>query len=240
MPNRIIKESVCTSETLNCLSDFQENFFYRLIVNCDDYGRMDARAAILKARLYPLRDRLTLKEIEGALRALADVGCVEVYEVGGKPYLRLPSWGVHQQIRAKKSKFPPPDEIGNQVITDDSKCPRNPIQSESNPNTKSNAWDASLAAVMAAYMDKINPTPSQSAMEELEAYVGWLGEAVCLRAIEIAQDERKTGWSYVRGILSSWKSRGVKSLADVDAMEAEHRQKKHREKGEYVSELQDL
>lgn len=135
MPNRIIKESICTSDSLESLNDFQENFFFRLIVNCDDYGRMDARPAILKARLYPLRERLTLRDIQGALRALADVGCVEVYEVDGKPYLHLPSWEVHQQIRAKKSKFPAPDGACKHLISDDIKCPRNPIQSESNPNT---------------------------------------------------------------------------------------------------------
>lgn len=144
MPNRIIKESICTSDSISALTDFQETFFYRLIVNCDDYGRMDARPAILKARLYPLRERLTLKEIESALRALATVGCVEVYEVDGKPYLRLPSWEVHQQIRAKKSKYPEPEcesiyheSICNQMKSDDYKCPRNPIQSESNPNRES-------------------------------------------------------------------------------------------------------
>lgn len=134
MPNRIIKESICTSDSIASLSDFHEAFFYRLIVNCDDFGRMDARPAILKARLYPLRERLTLKDIQSALRALADVGCVEVYEVDGKPYLRLPSWEVHQQIRAKKSKYPAPESICNQMISTDSKCLCNPIQSESESN----------------------------------------------------------------------------------------------------------
>jgi len=142
MPNRIIKESICSSESLNSLSDFQENFFYHLIVNCDDYGRLDARPAILKARLYPLRDRLTFHDIECALQALVTVGCVDVYTVDGKPYLQLPTWEVHQQIRAKKSKFPAkPIECNqresacNQMIADDSTCPRNPIQSKSESET---------------------------------------------------------------------------------------------------------
>ena len=47
MPNRIIKETICTSDTIERLTPFEETFFYRLIVNCDDYGRMDARPAIL-------------------------------------------------------------------------------------------------------------------------------------------------------------------------------------------------
>lgn len=42
MPNRIIKESICVSESIDSLSWFDEVFFYRLIVNCDDYGRLDA------------------------------------------------------------------------------------------------------------------------------------------------------------------------------------------------------
>ena len=49
MPNRIIKESICTSDTIDQLSPEEEIFFYRLIVNCDDYGRMDARPQILRA-----------------------------------------------------------------------------------------------------------------------------------------------------------------------------------------------
>lgn len=131
MPNRILKESICTSESINQLSDFEENLFYKLIVNCDDYGRFDGRPAIIKARCYPLRERLTLKIIESALLQLASIGCIELYEVDGKSYLCLPSWEVHQQVRAKKSKFPAPDSNGYQMISDDCKCPRNPIQSES-------------------------------------------------------------------------------------------------------------
>ena len=53
--NRIIKESICASDTIDQLTYFEEVFFYRLIVNCDDYGRFDARLPILKARLFPLK-----------------------------------------------------------------------------------------------------------------------------------------------------------------------------------------
>lgn len=152
MPNRIIKESICASDTIEKLSSLEESMFYRLIVNCDDYGRFDARPKILKSRLFPLKERLSLKDVESALRALADAGCVRLYSVDSKPYLYLPSWEVHQTIRAKKSKYPEPTEsnlvandtnlneknfndcICNQMISDESRCSRNPIQSESNTN----------------------------------------------------------------------------------------------------------
>jgi len=137
MPNRIIKESICTSDTIDQLSWFEEVFFYRLIVNCDDYGRFDARPAILKARLFPLKS-VTEKQIIDALNKLSTVGIVALYEYDGRPYLQLVTWEKHQQIRAKKSKYPAPDEICNQMISNDIKCSRNPIQSESNPNPNPN------------------------------------------------------------------------------------------------------
>ena len=36
MPNRVIKESICTSEQIDALTPFEEITFYRLIVNADD------------------------------------------------------------------------------------------------------------------------------------------------------------------------------------------------------------
>ena len=138
MPNRILKESICTSENVEQLSAFEETFFYRLIVNCDDYGRMDARAKILKARLYPLK-HINERQIENALKAVQDAGLVIIYAVDNKPYLQIKTWEKHQQVRAKKSKYPPMDDsICRQMISVDNKCPRNPIQSESNPNPNTN------------------------------------------------------------------------------------------------------
>ena len=110
MPNRILKESICSSDTIDGLSWFEEVFFYRLIVNCDDFGRFDARPAVLKARLFPLKERITLKDVSNALSKLADIGIVRLYECDSKPYLYLPTWRVHQTPRAAKSKFPSPDE----------------------------------------------------------------------------------------------------------------------------------
>ena len=144
MPNRIIKESICTSDNLDKLSAFQETMFYRLIVNCDDYGRMDARAKILASKLFPLKDIRTA-QIEEGLRALTSAELVILYEVDGKPFLQMKTWDSHQQVRARRSRYPSPEEgkitndiTCNQMKSSDSKCPRNPIQSESNPNPNPN------------------------------------------------------------------------------------------------------
>ena len=202
MPNRIIKESICTSDSIASLSDFQESFFYRLIVNCDDYGRMDARPAILKARLYPLRERLTLKDIQSALRALADVGCVEVYLVDGKPYLRLPSWEVHQQIRAKKSKYPAPDSdlqsqdsVCNQLISDDCKCHRNPIQSESESESTRESESEDSPEPQAASVPPVITFPLNTG-EEFPIFPAQVAEFESLYpAVDVMQELRNyRGW----------------------------------------------
>lgn len=151
MGNRIIKESICSSPTIDQLTWFEEAFFYRLMVNCDDYGRMDGRIPILKSRLFPLKD-ITKATVENALNKLSKVGLVVRYEANGQPYLQLVTWGKHQQVRTRKSKYPDPpsetvqinlstgvekssDSACNQMISNDIICPPNPIQSNTNTNT---------------------------------------------------------------------------------------------------------
>lgn len=155
MPNRIIKESICTSDTIEQLTDKEEVFFYRLIVNCDDYGRFDARSAILKSRLFPLDNSITNTTIEKILHRLSTLGLVILYEYENKPYLKLTTWEKHQQVRNKKSKYPSPEESNiltddfncNQLKSNDCKCPRNPIQSESNPKQNPKTKEPSFSPV---------------------------------------------------------------------------------------------
>lgn len=107
MPNRILKESICTSESIEALSAFEETMFYRLIVSCDDYGRFDARPKILASRLFPLKN-VRESQIKDALRKMTSEELVTLYTVDGKPFGQMNSWDRHQQIRAKKSKYPAP------------------------------------------------------------------------------------------------------------------------------------
>ena len=225
MPNRILKESICTSDSLDQLNSFQENVFYRLIVNCDDFGRMDARPRILASRLYPLREDIREKQLMDALQALSSAELVILYQVDGKPFLQMRTWERHQQIRAKKSKYPAPEsqpqkqmpksDINcNQMISDDSKCPRNPIQS--NPivvvpredddeiyrisDTMNAAFDAAegIGLKGSAALSKANQLAADYSAE-------WL-----LEAIHRASNAPKDAWCwrYIEGILRSWKKAG--------------------------------
>lgn len=122
MPNRILKESICTSDSIDSLSWFDEVLFYRLIVNCDDYGRFDGRPAIIKNRLFPLKENLTAKTVAGAIDKLASAGLVTLYVFEGKPYLYLPTWNHHQSVRAKFSKYPAPEDGCKSMKSSASNC----------------------------------------------------------------------------------------------------------------------
>lgn len=149
MPNRILKESICTSDSIDHLSIEAERLFYRLIVNCDDYGLLDARLPIIKSKCFPLKSSdITDDQLKSWLSELEAQNMVFFYENSGHEYLKMSSWERHQQIRAKRPKCPLPgdenshkialDIIGNQMIANvpviQSNPIRNPIQSESNPN----------------------------------------------------------------------------------------------------------
>lgn len=134
MPNRIIKESICRSDSIDSLSWFEEVLFYRLIVVCDDYGRFDGRPAIIRGACFPLKD-IRLEQIENALRNLSTAGMIWMYKAEERAFLQLINWERHQQIRATKSKYPAPEsnynhlksiDINcNQMISDESNCSRN-------------------------------------------------------------------------------------------------------------------
>lgn len=78
---------------------------------------------------------------------------------------------------------------------------------------------AAVAAVMSAYLDKVNPQLSERSRDELVGFAEVMGAEVCLRAIDIALDAKKASWPYIRAILQSKQQQGVRCLADWDALE---------------------
>ncbi len=114
MPNRIIKESICTSSEIDALTPEEEVTFYRMIVNCDDYGRMEAETKQLRAKLFPNKiDEIPDATMEAWVQALTRPGqdgngLIYLYQANGRRYLQMTKWEEHQRIRAKRSKHPDP------------------------------------------------------------------------------------------------------------------------------------
>jgi len=114
MPNRIIKESIRTSRSVNEMTDFQFRLWIYLITYVDDYGRGSADPELLKGFVFPRRKRVTESDIAKTLAELAGMSCINLYDVDGESYFYFPNWGEHQRIQTKRSKFPEPPQNGSQ------------------------------------------------------------------------------------------------------------------------------
>ena len=111
MPNRIIKESVRESESVDGLSPQAEVTFYRLITYADDYGLFKADPKLLIAALYPLK-HFKIEQMTKWMDELGTSGMVTYYKSDGKCYGKFITWEEHQQVRNKKSRFPMPNGCG--------------------------------------------------------------------------------------------------------------------------------
>ena len=132
LPNRIIKESICTSEDIAGLSMGAEILFYHLMVKVDDFGVYFGNEQIIKNTCFPLKSsEIKVKQVESWLNELVKAGLLFAYVAeDGKKYVQFTKWAKHQQIRAKKSKYPLFDSTCNQLLADDDNSCRNPIQYE--------------------------------------------------------------------------------------------------------------
>lgn len=111
MGNRIIKETICTNEKLNRLTDFEFRLWVGLITLADDYGCGDGRAVIIRNFVFPLREGVSTARVEKALQHLQEEGCIRFYEAEGQRYFWFPTWLDHQRLRSHKPRFPQPPEL---------------------------------------------------------------------------------------------------------------------------------
>lgn len=127
MPNRLLKEGICTSDAINMLSSDSEVLFYRLLVVADDFGRMDGRVQIIKSQCFPLKDSLTPSKIEKLLVELQQATLITPYQVNNKPFFIINKW--EQRVRSKE-RYPAPQESvesnehtsDSNLLTDDSEA----------------------------------------------------------------------------------------------------------------------
>lgn len=119
MPSRVIRHEFTRSHSLMQVSRDARLTMALLILAVDDYGRMEASPAHLKADLFPLDDDVSTQMIESWIAELASRGCVEWYSLPNEPkytkprrYLHLPQWETYFSKRRKidsKLPAPPPD-----------------------------------------------------------------------------------------------------------------------------------
>lgn len=181
MPNRIIKESLCDSEKIAALSDFEFRLWVGLITQADDAGRGDARPAIIKGRVFPFRERLSIKDIDAALQELAAKGCVSLYTVDGRPYFLFPGWVKHQRIRDCKPKFPEPSE--NTALQQSAASCGNP------PQVAAICGELPQSAALIQSESESNPNPNCASAFDVfwQAYPRKTGKAAARKAFDKAK-----------------------------------------------------
>lgn len=116
MPTRYLKPGIRDSELIDKLSPLAETLFYRLLVTVDDFGRFDARAAMVKAQCFPVKDSVTAKQCGQMLKEIADAGLILLYSIDGRNLLQIQKWD--NAPRSKESKYPQPNASAIQLHTD--------------------------------------------------------------------------------------------------------------------------
>lgn len=116
MPTRYLKAGIRDSESIDSLTPQAENLFYRLLVTVDDFGRFDARPAMIKANCFPIKDSVSINKCKDLLDELEIKELITVYWVSGKNILQMSKWD--NIPRAKESKYPSLADAGIHLHTD--------------------------------------------------------------------------------------------------------------------------
>jgi hypothetical protein len=74
------------------------------------HGRGQDNPAWIRARVFPLRQDVTLDMVEAAMTWYAGRGMLLRYQAGGRPYFQLTNWGRYQGNTGREapSDYPPP------------------------------------------------------------------------------------------------------------------------------------
>ena len=121
MPQRLLREGILSSDRIEQLDAPAEVFYRRLMSKVDDFGLFDARPAILRSSLYPLRvDRVREADIARWIAACEKAGVIALYQHAGKPYMQMLDTGW--QTRSEP-KYPlPPWGKGEPPQATDNSC----------------------------------------------------------------------------------------------------------------------
>lgn len=244
MSNRILYSSICTSDSIDQLTDQEECFFYRLLVTVDDFGRADARPKLLARQMYPLR-QMRDKTVDDILNNLEKVGLIVRYSVDDKPYLAVTKWADYQRVRNKKSRYPAPSAdncqqlAGNcgQMLTSADNCQQltalknqsilSSSSSLSNEYSSSSAREDDVIGEITGMGIHLTPKHFEELRELSDR--GMTNELILL-ALDISVADGALTWNYMRTILNGWVMAGVQSVAQAEAEHISRRAKKAAQK----------
>lgn len=215
MPNRILKDSIRTSKTVNQITDFQFRLWAYLITYVDDYGRGRAEPDIVKGYVLPRRKGVTESSIQTALCDLANMGLIRLYDVDGDSYLCFPNWQDHQNVRAAKSRFPAPPDVDStcmQMNTDDI----NRLQVNADvPDTRYSLLDTRYSNNVCEGNKTTRPRFEPPTINEVQIYADGRGYK-SFPAERFIDYYTANGWKVGKNAMKDWRA-AVRSWAARDS-----------------------
>jgi len=116
---RLLNKVVLTSQKINKISEGAENFYYRILLLVDDYGRYYADLDILKSHAYPKRKK-NADIIRKRLNELINIKLLRKYKDGKEEYLELNQFEKYQRFRKdinRSQLFPIPKRFYRGHVT---------------------------------------------------------------------------------------------------------------------------
>lgn len=120
MPRRLVTSEIFMNEKVGILPIHGRLLFIGIIINADDDGRLKASPRYLKALVFPYDNDITPEMIQEWRTKCHELKLIQVYNLNGSEYLRLPGWLEHQIIR--KDRYRPstiPQPSGNHLATNE-------------------------------------------------------------------------------------------------------------------------
>lgn len=114
---RMLAKSISTSRKVSQLDYFSALLYTWIIPHCDDFGRMDGDAALVKAIVFPLFT-CTIEDVEKSLKELNRLKLVDFYDTDSGRFLEITNFRKFQTFkkdRPKKAIAPPPKKIPNGI-----------------------------------------------------------------------------------------------------------------------------
>jgi hypothetical protein len=246
---RMINNAIVEDKRVNDLSDDTSRLAFTWLITFADYnGRVCGDPALLRSKLFPRRDDVTVGRMTAYIIEWAESGMVVWYEAKGDKWIEFPAFDKNQpnlrKDREPESDIPSPadgrilagttpdeirpddadnpDEIQQDAgsLPDDiritSGCLPDNIppkrreekrREEKGPPPPSSPRKEHVSAAIRAFEAAIGLVSGQRQAEEMVAILDELHEKEVdgwwQTALDIAADQNKRSWAYVRAVLES-------------------------------------
>jgi hypothetical protein len=111
---RMLRKKISVSEQVNDLSLKAALIFTWMISHTDDFGRLLGNARKVKGIVAPLRDDISVADVEKSLQEMHDKGLIIRYKFNNDYYIQFPEFESHQigLNKRTKSDYPSPEDSG--------------------------------------------------------------------------------------------------------------------------------